>query len=192
MAARINPPFPRTINAWTATASSSNSCLLALAAMPNADGTIWRRRRSRVARESARPRACRRSRTRRWIAASGPHSSAGVRRPVGNARPGHVCRRYGDGEHRSQGGPADHDRADSSGQPPRRSRPTTLSSAPGCRLGGRSRVGRRAFLGLGVTIVSGRTVGDDAMVWAGAVVAADVAVSGTVAGVPARPIQPHS
>lgn len=63
--------------------------------------------------------------------------------------------------------------------------------SPGCRLGGRSRVGRRAFLGLGVTIVSGRTIGDDAMVWAGAVVAADVAEGATVAGVPARPIQPH-
>lgn len=64
--------------------------------------------------------------------------------------------------------------------------------SPGCRLGGRSRVGRRAFLGLGVTIVSGRTFGDDAMVWAGAVVAANVAAAATVAGVPARPIQPHT
>ena len=36
MAARINPPFPRTSNAWTATASSSSGCLPGLAAMPNA------------------------------------------------------------------------------------------------------------------------------------------------------------
>ena len=43
-----------------------------------------------------------------------------------------------------------------------------------------------------MTIVSGRTVGNDAMVWAGAVVAADVADGATVAGVPARPIQPHT
>jgi sugar O-acyltransferase (sialic acid O-acetyltransferase NeuD family) len=63
--------------------------------------------------------------------------------------------------------------------------------SPGCRLGGRSRVGRRAFLGLGVTVVSGRTVGDDAMVWAGAVVAAHIESGATVAGVPGRPVNPR-
>src|SRR5262245_4939071 len=52
--------------------------------------------------------------------------------------------------------------------------------SPGCRLGGRSHVGRRVFLGLGVTIVSERRLGDDAMVWAGAVVADDVAERATV------------
>jgi acetyltransferase-like isoleucine patch superfamily enzyme len=61
--------------------------------------------------------------------------------------------------------------------------------SPGCRLGGRSRVGRRAFIGLGVTVVSGRVVGDDAMVWAGAVVTTDVTPGATVAGVPARRVE---
>jgi sugar O-acyltransferase (sialic acid O-acetyltransferase NeuD family) len=64
--------------------------------------------------------------------------------------------------------------------------------SPGCRLGGRARVGRRAFLGLGATVVSERTVGDDAVVWAGAVVTADVAPGTTVAGVPARPLEPRT
>jgi acetyltransferase-like isoleucine patch superfamily enzyme len=64
--------------------------------------------------------------------------------------------------------------------------------SPGCRLGGRSRIGRRSFLGLGVTIVSGCSVGNDTMVWAGAVVAADVAEGAIVAGVPARQIQPQT
>lgn len=64
--------------------------------------------------------------------------------------------------------------------------------SPGCRLGGRSRVGRRAFLGLGATVVSERTVGDDAVVWAGAVVTANVAPGTTVAGVPARLIEPRT
>ena len=52
--------------------------------------------------------------------------------------------------------------------------------SPGCRLGGRSRVGRGAFIGLGATILSGCTVGRDALVGAGAVVIADVAPSTTV------------
>ena len=64
--------------------------------------------------------------------------------------------------------------------------------SPGCRLGGRSRVGRRAFLGLGATVVSARTVGDDAIVGAGAVVIADVEPETTVAGVPARTVQPRT
>jgi UDP-perosamine 4-acetyltransferase len=52
--------------------------------------------------------------------------------------------------------------------------------------GGRSRVGRRAFLGLGAIILPDLTVGDDAVVGAGAVVTKDVPPGYTVVGVPAR------
>jgi sugar O-acyltransferase (sialic acid O-acetyltransferase NeuD family) len=61
--------------------------------------------------------------------------------------------------------------------------------SPGCRLGGRSRIGCRAFLGIGVTIVSERIVGDGAVVGAGAVVTENVLEGTTVVGVPARPIK---
>ncbi len=59
------------------------------------------------------------------------------------------------------------------------------SLSPGVRLGGRSRVGRRAFLGLGAIVLPDRSVGDDAVVGAGAVVNRDVRPETTVAGVPA-------
>ncbi|TMG79986.1 MAG: hypothetical protein E6H74_15400 [Betaproteobacteria bacterium] len=57
---------------------------------------------------------------------------------------------------------------------------------PRCIVGGRSRVGCRAFLGLGAIILPGITVGDDAVVGAGSVVTHDVSPGATVAGVPAR------
>jgi sugar O-acyltransferase (sialic acid O-acetyltransferase NeuD family) len=63
----------------------------------------------------------------------------------------------------------------------------TLS--PGVTLGGRCRVGRRAFLGLGAIVLPDRTIGDDAVVGAGAVVIHDVAPGAMVAGSPAGKIQ---
>lgn len=50
------------------------------------------------------------------------------------------------------------------------------------------RVGRRAWLGMRVLVLPGVTIGADAVVAAGAVVAADVAAGIVVGGVPARPI----
>lgn len=50
------------------------------------------------------------------------------------------------------------------------------------------RIGRNVWIGGGAIIVPGVTVGDDAIVGAGAVVTRDVAPGATVAGNPARPI----
>jgi acetyltransferase-like isoleucine patch superfamily enzyme len=49
-----------------------------------------------------------------------------------------------------------------------------------------TRVRRGASIGSGVTILCGVTIGEDAMIGAGAVVTHDVAPGETVAGVPAR------
>jgi acetyltransferase-like isoleucine patch superfamily enzyme len=49
-----------------------------------------------------------------------------------------------------------------------------------------TRVGRGASIGSGATILCGVTIGEEAMVGAGAVVTRDVAPGATVAGVPAR------
>jgi sugar O-acyltransferase (sialic acid O-acetyltransferase NeuD family) len=64
------------------------------------------------------------------------------------------------------------------------------SLSPGVTLGGRSRVGSRAFLGIGAVVLPDRSVGEDAIVGSGAVVTADVPAGATVAGVPARVLQP--
>ena len=49
-----------------------------------------------------------------------------------------------------------------------------------------TRVCRGASIGSGVTILCGVTIGEDAMIGAGAVVTRDVAPGETVVGVPAR------
>jgi UDP-2-acetamido-3-amino-2,3-dideoxy-glucuronate N-acetyltransferase len=49
-----------------------------------------------------------------------------------------------------------------------------------------TRVRRGASIGSGATILCGVTIGEDAMIGAGAVVTRDVAPGETVAGVPAR------
>jgi UDP-2-acetamido-3-amino-2,3-dideoxy-glucuronate N-acetyltransferase len=49
-----------------------------------------------------------------------------------------------------------------------------------------TRVKRGASIGSGATILCGITIGEDALIGAGAVVTKDVAPGATVAGVPAR------
>lgn len=51
-------------------------------------------------------------------------------------------------------------------------------------------IGRNVWVGAGATILQGITIGDDAVVAAGAVVTGDVAPALLVAGVPARPLEP--
>lgn len=55
-------------------------------------------------------------------------------------------------------------------------------------LGRPVRVGRNTWIGGGAILLPGVTIGDDAIVGAGAVVTRDVAAGATVAGNPARPI----
>jgi sugar O-acyltransferase (sialic acid O-acetyltransferase NeuD family) len=67
--------------------------------------------------------------------------------------------------------------------------------APGVHISGWVHLGRRVQLGTGAVITNGKpgqplTIGDDAVVGAGAVVTGDVAAATTVAGIPARPLGP--
>ena len=66
--------------------------------------------------------------------------------------------------------------------------------APGSQLliSSPTRIGNRVWLGAHVVILKGVTIGDDAVVAAGAVVTKDVAAGTRVAGVPARPLQSQS
>ena len=64
---------------------------------------------------------------------------------------------------------------------------------PGANVSGWVRIGRRVLVGTGATILAGErdrplTIGDDAVVGAGACVVTDVAAGSTVVGVPARPV----
>ena len=58
--------------------------------------------------------------------------------------------------------------------------------APNCGLAGNVRVGHRAFLGVGSSVIPDIEIGDDAIVGAGSVVIRDVPAGATVVGVPAR------
>jgi sugar O-acyltransferase (sialic acid O-acetyltransferase NeuD family) len=69
---------------------------------------------------------------------------------------------------------------------------TTLS--PGVHLAGWVTLGRRVFLGTGAIVINGTserplTIGDDAVIGAGACVIADVESATTVVGVPATPVK---
>jgi UDP-perosamine 4-acetyltransferase len=61
---------------------------------------------------------------------------------------------------------------------------------PGSTLGGNVELGEEAFLGAGATVIPGIRVGRSAIVGAGSVVIRNVPDEVTVAGVPARLIQP--
>jgi sugar O-acyltransferase (sialic acid O-acetyltransferase NeuD family) len=58
--------------------------------------------------------------------------------------------------------------------------------APGAKLAGNVRVGAGAFLGMGVSVLPRRLIGEWAIVGAGAVVVANAPAHKTVRGVPAR------
>jgi sugar O-acyltransferase (sialic acid O-acetyltransferase NeuD family) len=69
---------------------------------------------------------------------------------------------------------------------------TTL--APGVHVSGWVRFGKRVYVGTGATIINGThdhplTLGDDAVIGAGACVTKSVSAGITVVGVPAKPIQ---
>lgn len=54
------------------------------------------------------------------------------------------------------------------------------------------RIGRNVWIGRGATILAGVTIGDHAVVGAGAVVTRDVATASVVVGVPAREMRRHT
>jgi maltose O-acetyltransferase len=58
----------------------------------------------------------------------------------------------------------------------------------GLEFGRPIRIGRNVWIGGGAIVLPGVTIGDDAIVGAGAVVTRDVAPGATVAGNPARPV----
>lgn len=63
------------------------------------------------------------------------------------------------------------------------------SLAPGAITGGRCHVGRRAAIGIGATLKHGISIGDDAVVGAGAVVLRDLPGSVVAYGCPAKPVR---
>ena len=60
---------------------------------------------------------------------------------------------------------------------------------PGTRAGGAVTVERSALIGIGATIMPGRTIGANSVVGAGALVHQDVGDATVVVGVPARPVR---
>jgi sugar O-acyltransferase (sialic acid O-acetyltransferase NeuD family) len=64
-----------------------------------------------------------------------------------------------------------------------------VNISPGVMLGGRCRVGARAHLGIGCSVMEKITVCDDAVIGAGAVVVRDIQSPGTYVGVPAHKLE---
>jgi len=62
------------------------------------------------------------------------------------------------------------------------------SLLPYVHVAGDCFIGERVFVGSGARILGGLTIGDDAVIGAGAVVTKDVPAGATVVGVPARQI----
>lgn len=64
-----------------------------------------------------------------------------------------------------------------------------VNLCPKAAMGGRTVIGKKAFLGIGCTLIDGIKVGEEAVVGAGAVVVRDVAAHAVVVGVPAKAIK---
>jgi len=62
---------------------------------------------------------------------------------------------------------------------------------PGAHLAGAVQVGTCSWIGIGSSVIQGRTVGDHVTVGAGAAVVQDLASGVTAVGVPARPLPPR-
>lgn len=60
--------------------------------------------------------------------------------------------------------------------------------SPGCSLGGFVRLERMSFLGLGVSVLPDKTIGEETVVGAGAVVTQDLPSNITAVGIPAKQI----
>jgi sugar O-acyltransferase (sialic acid O-acetyltransferase NeuD family) len=65
------------------------------------------------------------------------------------------------------------------------------SVGPSAALGGNVRIGICAFIGIGASVVHGRTVGDHAVIGAGAVVTRDIPALTVAYGIPARVVRPR-
>lgn len=63
-----------------------------------------------------------------------------------------------------------------------------VNICPRVSMAGHTEIGRKAYLGIGCTIIDAIRVGNEAVVGAGAVVIRDVMSGTVVAGVPARPL----
>lgn len=64
--------------------------------------------------------------------------------------------------------------------------------APGAHLGGTVTLGEGAFLGIGVSVIPNRTIGEWTIVGAGSAVIDDLPARVTAVGVPARVVKTHS
>jgi len=64
-----------------------------------------------------------------------------------------------------------------------------VNISPGARFAGGVRADPGVFAGLNASVLPGVRIGENAVIGAGAVVTRDVAVSATVVGIPARPIE---
>ena len=61
--------------------------------------------------------------------------------------------------------------------------------SPACNIAGEVRIGSRCMIGIGTTIIDHKSICEDVIIGAGAVVISDITISGTYVGVPAKKIK---
>ena len=59
-------------------------------------------------------------------------------------------------------------------------------------IGGKCRIGKRSYIGMGTLIKEGVTIGDDVIVGMGSVVYSDIPDNMIALGNPARPMRPNT
>jgi len=69
---------------------------------------------------------------------------------------------------------------------------TAVHISPGAHLAGNVTVGDESWVGIGSSVIEGRSIGKRAMVGGGAVVVNDIPDDVTVVGIPARPLPKHT